>query len=136
MALDPSAEAPAGQGQRRRRNKWRKYCISLSRMQTGFVLIVCMLSFSCASVSTIQPVAAGKGLKDHKRAYIEALANDEFQLYQALLFELTDMGIEVVAAPFKEPLPSDLLVKYSFDSGWDLTKGRGGAGGKGGGGGG
>jgi hypothetical protein len=30
--------------------------------------------------------------------YIEPLANDEFQIHQALLFELTDMGMEVVAA--------------------------------------
>lgn len=63
-----------------------------------------------------------KGLKEYKRAYIEALPKDEFQLYQALLFEVSDMGMEVVATPFKQPIATDLLVKYSFDAGWDLTK--------------
>jgi hypothetical protein len=77
---------------------------------------------ACVSVSTLQPLNADKGLKQYKRAYITPLANDEFQLYQALLFELTDMGIEVVAAPFKEPVETDLLVTYSFDAGWDMTK--------------
>jgi hypothetical protein len=118
-----SLAAAAGQrGRSAAKYVEKAHCMSLRLMQTAFVLLACMLSCSCASVSTIQPVAAEKGLKDYKRAYIEALPNDEFQLYQALLFELTDMGIEVVAAPFKEPLPGDLLVRYSFDSGWDFTK--------------
>jgi hypothetical protein len=92
------------------------------RLPLVLLVVVCALSWSCASVSTLQPPAADKGLKNYKRAYIEALPNDEFQIYQALMFELTDMGMEVTGAPFKEPTPTDLLVKYSFDSGWDFTK--------------
>jgi hypothetical protein len=94
----------------------------VARAQSILVLLICVFLWSCASVSTLQPPAADKGLKNYKRAYIEALPHDEFQIYQALLFELSDMGIEVVAAPFRNPTETDLLVKYSFDSGWDITK--------------
>ncbi len=85
------------------------------------IAFTCAFCLACANISTIQPPNSNK-LANYKRAYIEALANDEWQLYQALLVELTDMGIEVVGIPFKNPTKNDLLVKYSFDSGWDLEK--------------
>jgi hypothetical protein len=92
------------------------------RLPILLLLLVSLASGACASVSTVQPSAQEKGLKNYKRAYIEALPNDEFQIYQALMFELTDMGMQIVGTPFKEPLDTDLVVKYSFDAGWDFTK--------------
>lgn len=84
-----------------------------------FVLILSLLS-GCATVRT--EIVGGSDLKSYKRAHIEALLEDEFQIYGALFSELTDMGIQVVATPFKEPEGTDLLVKYTYDSGWDMTR--------------
>ncbi len=83
----------------------------------------CLLALSgCASTHTD---FAGTGdLKNYKRAYVETLARDEFQIYAALFFELTDMGKEVVAVPFKEPRDGDLLVKYTYGGGWDHLRAR------------
>jgi hypothetical protein len=95
----------------------------VSKFSLAGLLLVCLAGLSaCVAVSTFQPTNQETNLKHYKRAYIEPLSADEFQLYQALLFELTDMGMEVVAAPFKQPSRADLLVKYSFDAGWDMTK--------------
>lgn len=88
---------------------------------TSFILAL-LLSFlsGCATVRT--EVVGGGDLKNYKRAHVEALAEDEFQIYGALFSELTDMGMRVVATPFKEPEGTDLLVKYTYDSGWDMTR--------------
>ena len=94
----------------------------ISNWRHLIIALACAFSCACANISTIQSPTSENKLANYKRAYIEALANDEWQLNQALLFELTDMGIEIVGIPFKHPTENDLLVKYSFDSGWDLTK--------------
>ncbi len=88
---------------------------------TSFIL-VCLLAVlaGCATVRT--DVVAGGDLKNYKRAYVEAQVEDEFQIYGALFSELTDMGMQVVAVPFKEPQETDLLVKYTYDAGWDMTR--------------
>lgn len=98
------------------------YPTGTSRWRSLVIAVACMLPCSCASISTFQLSEPENRLANYKRAYIAPLANDEWQLHQALLFELTDMGIEVVAIPFKEPTDKDLLVKYSYASGWDIVK--------------
>jgi hypothetical protein len=77
---------------------------------------------SCAQISTIQSSQHSNSLSSYKRAYIQGLESDEWQLNQALFYELNDMGFDVVAIPFKQPTDKDLIVKYSFDTGWDLEK--------------
>lgn len=86
------------------------------------LILALLLTFlsGCATVRT-EVVGAGD-LKNYKRAYVEALTEDEFQIYGALFTELTDMGIQVVATPFKQPQETDLLVKYTYDGGWDMTR--------------
>ena len=95
--------------------------ISPKPLLASFIL-VCLLAFltGCATVRT--DTVGGGDLKNYKRAYLEAQAEDEFQIYGALFSELTDMGMQVVAAPFKEPEGTDLLVKYTYDGGWDITR--------------
>lgn len=80
----------------------------------------CLLALSgCVSMHTD---AIGNGnLKNYKRAYIQALTKDEFQIYSALAFEMNDMGMEVVATPYTLPKETDLIVKYSYEEGWDFT---------------
>lgn len=90
--------------------------LGVSFMRT--VLLVFLVG--CATVRT--DVVGGGDLNNYKRAYVEALTEDEFQIYGALFSELTDMGIQVVAAPFKEPEGTDLLVKYTYEGGWDMTR--------------
>ena len=84
------------------------------------VFVLALGLWSCTSMQT--DLAPGGELKSYKRAYIEALPQDEFQIYRALYHELNDMGMEVVGVPFKNPTASDLVVKYSYDAGWDVTR--------------
>ncbi|MDY0037701.1 MAG: hypothetical protein RBS05_17460 [Zoogloea oleivorans] len=96
-----------------------------STMKSNSLLIALLLSLvlliaGCANVRT--EVTGGGDLKNYKRAYVEALVEDEFQIYGALFSELTDMGMAVVATPIKEPAETDLIVKYAYDSGWDMTR--------------
>ena len=88
---------------------------------TSFIL-ACLLAVlaGCATVRT--DVIDGGDLKNYKRAYVEAQVEDEFQIYGALFSELTDMGMQVVAVPFQGPQETDLLVKYTYDAGWDMTR--------------
>ena len=73
--------------------------------------------------ATVQTEVVGTGdLKNYKRVHIEALAEDEFQIYGALFTELTDMGMQVLATPFREPSSTDVVVKYTYDGGWDMTR--------------
>ena len=82
--------------------------------------VTCLFILSgCASVRT--DVIGNSDFKSYKRAYIESLAKDEFQIYSALAFEMNDMGMEVVAIQIKAPKETDLIVKYSYEEGWDIT---------------
>ena len=74
----------------------------------------------CSTLQTqnIQP----DGLRSFKRAYIEPLAEDEFQVVPALIAELTDMGFSVVGRPFTEPTETDLSVRVTTVGGWDMTR--------------
>ncbi len=80
----------------------------------------CILALSgCVSMHTD---AIGNGnFKNYSRAYIESLAKDEFQIYSALAYEMNDMEMEVVAIPIRNPKETDLIVKYSYEEGWDIT---------------
>lgn len=86
------------------------------------VLLLCLFSliFGCATVQT--DTAKNANLTSFKRAYIEMQQDDEFQIYRALFWEMNDMGLEVVGIPFKDPTEQDLLVTYSYDGGWDMTR--------------
>jgi hypothetical protein len=83
--------------------------------------LVVILMAGCASISTMS-LPQEKPLRNYQRAYIEQLPNDQFQLFQALAYELSDMGLEIVGRPFTEPAEHDLVVRYSFNVGWDFTK--------------
>ena len=86
----------------------------------SFVLVCLVIMAGCVTIRT--DVVGNGDLKKFKRAYVEALVEDEFQIYGALFSELSDMGMEVVATSFKEPREADLLVKYTYDAGWDFSR--------------
>ncbi|MES2611494.1 MAG: hypothetical protein V4679_14705 [Pseudomonadota bacterium] len=91
------------------------------RLLTSFLLtLVLVFLAGCANVQT--QVMTGSDLKSYKRVHVEALAKDEFQVYGALVVEFADMGMQVVATPFKDPEDTDLLVKYTYTSGWDMAR--------------
>lgn len=96
--------------------------ISPRSLLASFILAFLLALLSgCATVQT-EVAGGGSDLKNYKRAHIEALPKDEFQIYGALFLELTDMGLQVVANPYKEPEGTDLLVRYTYDAGWDMTR--------------
>ncbi|WP_220810460.1 hypothetical protein [Noviherbaspirillum aridicola] len=104
--------------------------MKIDAFRTFVVLAFAAMLFGCGTMNTDMAMpagvtvdgSAGSGLKSYKRAYIESLQEDEFQIYPALFKELNDMGIEVVGIPIKEPTETDLVVKYSYDAGWDFTR--------------
>ena len=73
----------------------------------SFVLVCLVIMAGCVTIRT--DVVGNGDLKKFKRAYVEALVEDEFQIYGALFSELNDMGMEVVATSFKEPAPGYLV---------------------------
>ncbi|WOB10753.1 hypothetical protein [Piscinibacter gummiphilus] len=61
-------------------------------------------------------------MKSYKQVFIEQPAEDKWAIYPALFAELTDMGMVVVGKPFSDPKETDLIVKFSYETGWDLTQ--------------
>lgn len=86
------------------------------------LLLLCFFGFlfGCATVQTDS--AKNINLTSFKRAYVQPQQEDEFQIYRALFWELNDMGLEVIGVPFKDPTEQDLLVTYSYEGGWDMTR--------------
>lgn len=86
------------------------------------LLLLCIFGFlfGCATVQTDS--AKNINLTSFKRAYVQPQQEDEFQIYRALFWELNDMGLEVIGVPFKDPTEQDLLVTYSYEGGWDMTR--------------
>ena len=77
--------------------------------------------FGC--VSNHAMLMPNKDFKQYKTAYIEILPVDEFNLGAAIIYELGDMGLEVINKPLPpNPLSTDMRVNYSYTSGWDLAK--------------
>ena len=85
-------------------------------------LFVIFLVAAVGCVTLRTDVSTGGDLRSYKRAYIAALSDDEFQIYSALNSELADMGMQVFASPFTDSQETDLLVKYTYDGGWDMTR--------------
>jgi len=86
------------------------------------LLMLCVFSLLTACVSIQTDSARNVNMKEYKRAYLQPQQEDEFQIYRALFWELNDMGLDVVGAPFQEPTAQDLIVTYSYDGGWDITR--------------
>ncbi len=94
--------------------------ISRVKSLLAWLFVGCLLALQgCVSMQT---VSKGNELQGYTKAYIEPLAQDEFQLYQALFSELNDMGMIVVSSPFQVPTSTDLIVRYTYDAGWDMTR--------------
>lgn len=86
------------------------------------VLLLCVFAFLCGCVSVSTDFARGASLSSYKKAYLQAAPEDEFQIYRSIFWELNDIGLEVVGAPFSQPTEQDLIVSYSYDGGWDVTR--------------
>lgn len=82
-------------------------------------MLICLLVLSACV--TMQAAAPGD-FRSFRRAYIEAPPEDEFQIRRALVWELNDMGLDVVGAPIETPTDTDLVVAFAYNAGWDLTR--------------
>lgn len=99
--------------------------LTITLVRTGwltFMLAALLASSGCAVVhNQVTPGVGDSSLQNFKRAYVEPLAEDGYQIYPALVAELSDMGMTVVAKPIPDPQPTDLLVRFSYEGGWDLA---------------
>ena len=86
------------------------------------LLLICFVVslFGCATVQT--DTVKDASFSNYKRAYVKQLPEDEFQIYQAIFWELNDMGLEVLGAPFQQATEHDLVVDYTYEGGWDLAR--------------
>jgi len=80
-----------------------------------------LLASGCAHKNVV--MSHNHDFKTYKTAYIEILPQDEFNLGTHIIQEMSDLGFEarISSAP-SAPTPTDLLVKYSYDDGWDFGK--------------
>lgn len=75
----------------------------------------------CATVRS--QVMPGANFTRYTAAYLEAPAKDEFNLTAAFTAKLSEMGLRVVAKPAPaSPDPTDMIVRFTYTDGWDLTK--------------
>lgn len=76
---------------------------------------------STPSTSLQTSVLRDAPLKDYKQAFIEIVGEDEFQVGAALVIEVSDMGLEVLADP---PVQKEgvLRVRATPIGGWDLSR--------------
>lgn len=96
--------------------------ISSQKWRYFSVFLIIVLIQGCAKISTIRVAPSEFKLSNYKRAYVYPHSDDEWQINQAINYELDDMGIRLVGVPFKNPSEKDLLVKYEFSTDWDTTK--------------
>lgn len=92
------------------------------KLKTIFLTAI-LISILTGCASNHAMVMPNKDFKQYKAAYIEILPVDEFNLGSAIIYELGDMGLEVINKPLPpNPSTTDMKVKYSYTTGWDLAK--------------
>jgi len=85
-------------------------------MRRAIALTVLWASGCAASQAQVMQ---GADFKRYKTAYVEALENDEYNLYGEIVAELMRLGLEVAGGAPTKPVSTDLLVKYTFRGGWN-----------------
>lgn len=91
----------------------------MKRITLFFILL---LLSSCVGNNHAM-IMPDKNFMQYKTAYIELLSVDEFNLGTAIIQELGDMGLQAVNKPKPpNPLTTDMYIKYSYLTGWDLAK--------------
>jgi hypothetical protein len=85
-------------------------------------LLVGLLTFSsCATIHT--HLAPGRDILQYKRAYFEFLPKDEFNVGSLIVLYVNELGFQVINSPApKDPLDSDMILKYMYEDGWDFVK--------------
>lgn len=89
------------------------------------IISLCLLFYGCVSISTEPYSKSQKHISQYKRVYIKMPAYniyDEWDLKQVLVYELTDMGFEVISQPAENINEDDMLVEYSFKNGASRVK--------------
>jgi|SRR5690242_6319871 len=68
-------------------------------------------------------VTPNTDIKKYNTAYVDLIRQDEFNLGAAIMSHIAEMGFTVKTTPLPQiPQDTDLLVKYDYYDGWDLTK--------------
>ncbi len=88
-------------------------------MKKIFCLLFLLLFSGCATNQVL--LIPSKDFKSYKTAYIELIPDDEYGIGTFITYELSDMGFKIANKRTTEPLPTDMLVKYSFSRSWDFV---------------
>lgn len=96
----------------------------ISSSRRALIMGAIFVTTGCASTPSTSlqtSVLRDAPLKDYKQAFIEIVGEDEFQVGAALVIEVSDMGLEVLADP---PVQKDgvLRVRATPIGGWDLSR--------------
>jgi hypothetical protein len=89
----------------------------------SFGILILLILSSCAATIMQTHVSREKNFLQYKRAYLELLPKDEFNIASFIVAYVNEMGIKVIGLPPPQVLEeTDLIIKYRYDDGWDLNK--------------
>lgn len=93
-----------------------------ARLMFKMFLLLITLSILSGCATNQSFVTPNKDFRQYKTAYIEIISPDKYNLGTAIVYELSDMGFQVVNKPAPaSPLATDMKVKYSYTAEWDLS---------------
>ena len=97
--------------------------VARERCFTRILLIMSVVALLSGCATNQAFVMPDKNFKNYKTAYVEVLQIDEFNLGTFIITELSDMGLQVVNKRVSDSeLGTSMIVRYSYTTGWDLTK--------------
>jgi hypothetical protein len=85
------------------------------------MIVAALAAGGCAHIHA--QVSPNTDVKQWKSAYLQPLAQDEFNMASFITNELHAMDVEVFLRPEPEqPQAGDVLVRYDYYDGWDMGK--------------
>lgn len=84
------------------------------------MIVRCSILIDCSTANS--DVTPTLDLTRYTTAYIEQLDSDVHNLRSFIMSELRDMGLYIGDKPPQSPVPTDLLVRFTYCDGWHLGR--------------
>jgi hypothetical protein len=88
-------------------------------MKKALILSLFVLLAGCAQINS--QIVPNENFLDYKTAYLEIKTKDEFNLASEIGYQLSQMGMEVITKEKSSAASKSLLVKFTYDEGWDFA---------------